>query len=599
MRKTLFLLLISSAIFTARCGDSYKAVHDDITGPVQSVKLKPVTSVAEGSTEQLSVTVYPSMTPDKRVTWTSSDESFVTVDQNGRITGIADGTATVTATSVKGGLTADCIVTVLDMPVAVTGVYLNNSTLNLTPGVSSQLDAGFTPFSPGPTNQGVTWSSNNTSVADVNSTGLVHAFALGTAVITVTTSDGGYSAICVVTVSSTSPPVAPDPATVTPGNGQLLLNWTAVPGPGADSYEVWVSTVYNSSSAVQRGGVITTTSYTVTGLTNGTMYYVWLKSKNASGTSGFSSVAWGTPVYNTGANITYTLPGPVTFNMKYLKGGSFPVGVDDSGSFYIDRPYWIAETEITYQLWNAVRAWAASNGYTFANSPAGVGQAPVTAINVRDAMIWCNALTEYYNANNGANPDLDCVYYTNATYSTPLRDSTNIAPVVSPPAGSEDNPYIKASVNGNLKMALCTAKGFRIPTSMEWELAARWRSNSTNTVPGYSNPWFTKGNSASGAITSSNFDTSTVAWFADNSGGAIQNPGGRTSNSLGLKDMCGNVSEWCFDVHSIDLEGRVIRSGGYSYSMGGISPLQIGYSLTYSQKHNGSGSLGFRIVRSE
>ena len=59
MKKILFLLYISSAVITAGCGDSYKYVHEDITGPVQSVKLKPVTSVAEGSSEQLFVTVYP------------------------------------------------------------------------------------------------------------------------------------------------------------------------------------------------------------------------------------------------------------------------------------------------------------------------------------------------------------------------------------------------------------------------------------------------------------------------------------------------------------------------------------------------------------
>ncbi|PKL15968.1 MAG: hypothetical protein CVV49_18710 [Spirochaetae bacterium HGW-Spirochaetae-5] len=597
MKKILFLLYISTAVFTAGCGDSYKHVHDDITGPVQSVKLKPATSVAEGNTEQLSVTVYPSMTPDKRVTWSSSDDSLVTVDQRGIITGVADGTATVRATSINGGLTADCVVTVLDMPVAVTGVYLNNSTLNLAVGGSSQLDAGFTPLSPGPTNQGLTWSSSNTTVADVNGTGLVHALSIGSAVITVTTSDGGYSAICVVTVLLVSPPSAPDPANVTAGNRQIVLNWTAE--PGADSYEVWFGTVYNSSSASQSGGVITGITHTITGLTNGTVYYVWLKSKNATGTSGFSSVAWGTPVLLSGVNAVYTLPGPITFNMKSLSEGLFPIGVDDSESYQINHKYWIGETEVTFQLWDAVRTWAISHGYTLPNSGAGSGQLPVVSVNVRDAMVWCNALTEYYNANNGANPDLDPVYYTNAAYSTPLRASTNLDPVVSPPAGSEDNPYIKASVNGNLNMALCTAKGFRLPTSMEWELAARWRGNdAVNTVPGYSNPYYTKGNSASGAVSSNNGDIATVAWFTDNSGGSVHNPGGRVTNSLGLKDMCGNVNEWCFDVPSSNWDSRVTRGGNFNSFMNGTSPLQIGYQF-FNYKKQLYSYLGFRLVRNE
>ena len=60
-------------------------------------------------------------------------------------------------------------------------------------------------------------------------------------------------------------------------------------------------------------------------------------------------------------------------------------------------------------------------------------------------------------------------------------------------------PYIKAATTGNTDMTNCTAKGFRLPGSMEWELAAMWRTDSTNTVSGYSNPWFTQGDSASGA----------------------------------------------------------------------------------------------------
>jgi len=55
------------------------------------------------------------------------------------------------------------------------------------------------------------------------------------------------------------------------------------------------------------------------------------------------------------------------------------------------------------------------------------------------------------------------------------------------------------ATEGNTDPANCTAKGFRLPRQSEWELAARWRNDGTNTVAGFSDPWFTKGNSASGA----------------------------------------------------------------------------------------------------
>jgi formylglycine-generating enzyme required for sulfatase activity len=69
------------------------------------------------------------------------------------------------------------------------------------------------------------------------------------------------------------------------------------------------------------------------------------------------------------------------------------------------------------------------------------------------------------------------------------------------------------------------ATGFRLPSSNEWELAARWRgSDPTNTVSGYTNPYFTKGDSASGATADYN-DTAAsgdVAWYDGNAGGGVQ-----------------------------------------------------------------------------
>ncbi|MFH0977010.1 MAG: fibronectin type III domain-containing protein [Spirochaetota bacterium] len=84
-------------------------------------------------------------------------------------------------------------------------------------------------------------------------------------------------------------PAAPGAPTVTSGNGQLALTWTAV--TGATAYEVWYNTENNSGTAIQQGGDITSTNYTITGLANGTEYYIWLKAKNSAGTSGFGAVA--------------------------------------------------------------------------------------------------------------------------------------------------------------------------------------------------------------------------------------------------------------------------------------------------------------------
>ena len=92
--------------------------------------------------------------------------------------------------------------------VRVTGVSLNNNTLSLNVGNTSTLTATVTPSNA--TNKAVTWSTNNSSVASVNN-GVVTAVSNGTAIITVTTIDGNYSASCTVTVNTTTPTEPPKP----------------------------------------------------------------------------------------------------------------------------------------------------------------------------------------------------------------------------------------------------------------------------------------------------------------------------------------------------------------------------------------------------
>lgn len=84
-------------------------------------------------------------------------------------------------------------------PIAVTGVTLNKSSTTLTVGSSERLAAAVSPNTA--TNKNVTWASQNTAVATVDAAGTVTAVSAGTAVITVTTEDGGKTASCTVTVS--------------------------------------------------------------------------------------------------------------------------------------------------------------------------------------------------------------------------------------------------------------------------------------------------------------------------------------------------------------------------------------------------------------
>lgn len=91
--------------------------------------------------------------------------------------------------------------------VAVTGVKLNTNSLELAEGGSEQLKATVEPSNA--SDKSVEWSSDDESVAVVDSRGSVIGVSEGTATITVTTKDGGYTATCVVTVNRESPPESP------------------------------------------------------------------------------------------------------------------------------------------------------------------------------------------------------------------------------------------------------------------------------------------------------------------------------------------------------------------------------------------------------
>jgi fibronectin type 3 domain-containing protein len=94
--------------------------------------------------------------------------------------------------------------------------------------------------------------------------------------------------------SPVGPPPAPGTPTVTAGNGQLAVSWQAV--TGASTYEVWLGTTDNAAEATKYGADVSGTSTSITGHSNGTTYYVWVKAKNSAGTSGFSPQASGTPL---------------------------------------------------------------------------------------------------------------------------------------------------------------------------------------------------------------------------------------------------------------------------------------------------------------
>lgn len=197
--------------FTAKC-----VVAVSIPTSGISLNVNSITLTKKGETKTLTATVSPKEATNKAVTWTSSDPSVATVDQNGKVTAVADGKTVITVKTKDGGMTASCTVTV-KINVPVTGVSLDTNKLKLTSkGETKTLIATVSPKDA--TDKNVTWTSSKTSVATVDQNGKVTAKASGTTTVTVKTKDGGYTDSCTVTVSlsgSGSDSVTPSTVSVT------------------------------------------------------------------------------------------------------------------------------------------------------------------------------------------------------------------------------------------------------------------------------------------------------------------------------------------------------------------------------------------------
>jgi len=175
-------------------------------------------------------------------------------------------------------------------------------------------------------------------------------------------------------------PPAPTGLTATAGNAQVALGWTA--SSGATSYNVYRGTAAGGESATAVATGVTGTSYTNTGLTNGTHYYFTVKAVNASGTSGASNEANATPAaggsalsINCGgaaaspfvADVDFTNGGVVTWtnavDTSLLTGTVPPQAVlqsDREGVFTYTIPGLVANSSHTVTMYFVEQYWSAA-----------------------------------------------------------------------------------------------------------------------------------------------------------------------------------------------------------------------------------------------
>ena len=249
--------------------------------PVTGIKVSQDTLMLtkKDETAQLSAEVVPSYADNTRVTWKSSDESVVTVDEKGKVTAVGNGTATITVTSVSGNYTATVAVTV-KIPVEIEKISIEAEKETLTKiGESTELKVKIEPENADA--QKLIWKSDNEMIAAVDENGKVTAIGNGTAIITVTTEDGKNTASITITVKIPDEPVI----NKTKGFGRLkvrsvnqtktsiTLEWSKL--DGVDGYLIYGNRCNTSTKTYKYKKLATITNgrtWTHKNLKKGTFY---------------------------------------------------------------------------------------------------------------------------------------------------------------------------------------------------------------------------------------------------------------------------------------------------------------------------------------
>lgn len=170
--------------------------------PVEEISLDQVSislKECDDNGVKLTATVLPEDADNQKVVWTSSNQEVALVSNEGVVFGYTPGTAIITATTVEGGFTAECTVTVTEC-LKVTSLTLDTAALEFSTCENKTYLLKATVLPEDAENKAVTWSSSDTRVVTV-ADGLVTPVAAGTATITVATTDGSdLKAECAVTV---------------------------------------------------------------------------------------------------------------------------------------------------------------------------------------------------------------------------------------------------------------------------------------------------------------------------------------------------------------------------------------------------------------
>ena len=252
----------------------------------------------------------------------------------------------------------------------------------------------------------------------------------------------------------------------------------------------------------------------------------------------------------------------------YVKGATIQDGIKGGGyttsEIFVDgnnvsiQSFYMSDHEVTQAEYKAIMGTWPDESVTDTNVDHGIGDLyPVYYVSWFDTIVYCNKRSMKENL----------------TPCYTIKGSTN------PYDWGEVPDSVEQDIFDTWWNVTCNfqANGYRLPTSAEWEYAARGGNGLSNYQYKYAG---------------SN-DLDTVAWYWDNSNSSAHEVKLKQPNELYLYDMSGNIYEWCWDKSENSTELRYSRSGYWSnagdeFCVSSMYP----HTSTYRQ-HN----VGFRLVR--
>ena len=208
MKNKLFIYAVFAALLFAACKNDPESENPPApkTVHVQDISIKnpinPV-SLVKGTTYQVEAAVLPENADNKKISYTSSNKTVISVSANGLISAENIGTATITLKAENISKTINVTVTAAYINVASIAVASGDENVSIVKGGTHQLSATVKPENA--TNKTLTYSSDNENIASVDTNGLISAKKVGTASVTIHAADGITKTISVTVTESEIP----------------------------------------------------------------------------------------------------------------------------------------------------------------------------------------------------------------------------------------------------------------------------------------------------------------------------------------------------------------------------------------------------------